>query len=83
MSKFYAYATEAQDYMVKVRGKLVLFDKQNINSFYQLQDILDDEYTKYLTGDLGLDTVLRPCVGLGQSGNQRAIKRQLAFQMAS
>lgn len=78
VKEFYANAKEAQDYDVQVRGKSVLFDKQSINSYNQIEYMSDDnEFTEYMTEDLNLDTVIktlcRPGAEWKSKGNDGAI----------
>ena len=64
IQEFYANAEEQEDFKVFVRGKRVSFDRSTINRFYQLPDIDDDEYSRYMVDEL--DWTLY--VGLGLSG---------------
>lgn len=58
--EFYANAKEAKDHVVQVRGKAVSYDKAIINSYYQIEDMSDDdEFTQYMTEDLDLEQVIK------------------------
>lgn len=60
VKEFYANAKDAQDYVVQVRDKAVSYNKQNINAYYQIEDMSNnDEFTEYMTEDFDLDTVIK------------------------
>lgn len=56
VKEFYANAKETQNHVVLVRGKAVSSDKASINTYYNIEDMSDDdEFTKYRHEDLDLD----------------------------
>lgn len=59
VKEFYANAREVEDYVVQVRGRPVSYTRTTINSYFNLRDILIDDYLYYGIGHCDLDVVIQ------------------------
>lgn len=60
VKEFYANAKEAKGHVVQVYGKPVSFNKANINAYYHIRDMEDDdEFTEYRDEEFDRNQVIK------------------------
>lgn len=59
VKEFYANAREAERCVVQVQGQPVSYTRKTINAYYNLRDILEDDYMYYSIRHYDLDVVIR------------------------
>ena len=65
MREFYVNAYEHQGNVVRVRRKLVAFDRSTLNCFYRLEDTKYDEYSAYVSDHIDLNEIVNAICKLG------------------
>lgn len=76
IKEFYENAKEAQHHVVEVQGKTVWFGKANINAYYNIEDMADDDQLmEYIQEDLDWDQVIRCLCRPGAKWTLKELRR--------